>query len=80
VTFAALWTNYKKHPMAMIIIPRHSLIGLAVPLPGGETIEINGILFSLLEVSAEEQIPPGKISPYSMSCLRKGNYKYQIIH
>lgn len=79
VTFASLWSSFKKYPMVFIRVPNHSLIGLAVPVPGGEVLEINGIRYSLLEVCVEEQIPPGIISPYSLACLKKGQYEYQLI-
>lgn len=80
VTFAALWTNFKKYPFLLIKIPKHFFIGVAIPSLSGEGFAINGIRYTLCEVTGPELIPPGMITQYSLLYLQGGNYRYELIN
>ncbi len=77
--FASLWTNFKKYPVILIRIPEHMFVGLAVPALVSEGVVINGLRYTLCEVSANEKIPPGMISYYSTTYLRSGRYRYEFV-
>ncbi len=79
IVFAALWTNFKKYPLLLIKIPNHMFLGLAIPsfLEGGVTI--NGLKYTLFEVTGPEKTPPGMITAYSRMHLEGGNYIYELI-
>ena len=79
VTFASLWINFKKYPILLIRIPKHLFIGLAVPSFSEEGVTINGLRFTLCEVTGPDKIPPGMIAPYSQLHLDGGNYTYELI-
>lgn len=79
VTFASLWSNYKKNPMLVIRVPGHSLVGLSGVMPNGYTLNLHGIRYTLMEVSGPEKLPPGAIRPYSMNCIEAGQYRYEIV-
>jgi len=79
VTFASLWINFKKYPILLIRIPKHLFIGLAVPSFSEEGVTINGLRYTLCEVTGPDKLPPGMITPYSRMYLEGGNYSYELI-
>lgn len=79
VTFASLWTNYKKYPLLLIKIPKHMFIGLAIPSIGEETITINGLRYTFCEVAGPDKIRPGLLTSYSQLYLEGRQYFYEII-
>ncbi len=79
VAFASLWTNFKKYPFILIKIPRHLFVGVAIPSFSEEGFTINGIRYTLCEVTGPDLIPPGLISQYSWNYLQGGNYRYELI-
>lgn len=79
VTFASLWLSYKKYPLVLVKIPNHMFIGLAIPSFSGEGFLINGIRYTLCEVTGPGKTPLGIISPYSRMYLEGGNYNYELI-
>ncbi len=79
VTFASLWINFNKYPILLIRIPKHLFIGLAVPSFSEEGVTINGLSYTLCEVTGPGKIPPGMIDPYSRMYLEGGNYSYELI-
>ena len=79
VTFASLWINFKKYPILLIRIPKHLFIGLAVPSFSEEGVTINGLRYTLCEVTGPGKFPPGMIAPYSLMYLEGGNYSYELI-
>lgn len=80
VTFASLWRNFKSFPLIIIKIPDHMLIGVAVPTIGKNVLVINGLRYTLCEVTGPEKIPPGIISNYSLSYLKSRNYVYELVN
>jgi len=78
-TFASLWLNYKKYPLLLIKIPKHMFIGLAIPSFSGEGAYINGLRYTLCEVTGPDKIPMGIISPYSRMYFEGGSYSYELI-
>jgi hypothetical protein len=79
VTFASMWTNYKKYPLIIIRIPNHLFLGLGIPSPSSDAIIVNGIRYILCEVTGPDKIPPGLITPYSRLYLEGGKYQYEMI-
>ena len=79
VAFAAMWMNYKKYPLLLIIVPEHLFVGLAVPSLGREGTVINGLRYTFCEVTGKKKMPPGLISPYSRWYLESGHFRYEII-
>ncbi len=79
VTFASLWTNFRKYPLLLIKIPKHLFVGIALPSLGEETITLNGIRYIFCEVAGPEKIPSGLLSPYSQFYLQSRHYFYEII-
>lgn len=79
VAFAALWTNFKKYPLLLIKIPNHMFVGLAIPSFQEGGVTINGLKYTLCEVTGPERTPPGIISAYSRMHLEGGNYVYELI-
>ncbi|MBN2246601.1 MAG: hypothetical protein JW755_12225 [Candidatus Aminicenantes bacterium] len=79
VAFAALWTNFKKYPLLLIKIPNHMFLGLAIPSFQEGGITINGLKYTLFEITGPEKTPPGMISAYSRMHLEGGNYIYELI-
>jgi len=79
VTFASLWTNFKKYPFLLIKIPKHLFIGVAIPSFSEEGFTINGLRYTLCEVTGPVLIPPGLITQYSLLHLQGGNYRYELI-
>ncbi len=79
VAFASLWTNFKKYPFILIKVPKHLFVGVAIPSFSEEGFTINGIRYTLCEVTGPDLIPPGLISQYSWSYLQGRNYRYEII-
>lgn len=80
VTFASMWTNFKKYPFILIKIPKHLFVGVAIPSISGEGFAINGIRYTLCEVTGPDLIPPGLITQYSLFYLQGGNYRYELIN
>lgn len=80
VTFASMWTNIKKYPFVLIKIPKHLFVGVAVPSISTEGFTINGIRYTLCEVTGPDLIPPGLITQYSLFYLQGGNYRYELIN
>ncbi len=79
VTFASLWVNFKKYPILLIRIPKHLFIGLAVPSFSEEGVTVNGLRYTLCEVTGPDKLPPGMIAPYSQLYFESGNYSYELI-
>ncbi len=79
VTFASLWINFKKYPILLIKIPKHLFVGLAVPSFSEEGVTINGLRYTLCEVTGPGKFPLGMIAPYSRMYLEGGNYSYELI-
>ncbi|MFW6132027.1 MAG: hypothetical protein ACOC5F_05480 [Candidatus Aminicenantaceae bacterium] len=80
VTFASLWRNFKSYPVIIIRIPGHMFIRVAVPTIGRNVLVINGLRYTLCEVTGPEKIPPGIVSNYSLSYLKSRNYVYELIN
>ena len=79
VTFASLWLNFKAYPMVLIRIPEHMFVGLAIPSWGSEGFVINGLRYTLCEVSPLGKVPPGLVTYYSSNYLKSGRYRYELI-
>jgi len=79
VTFASFWTNFKKYPVLLIKVPNHFFIGLAIPSFSGEGVIVNGLRYTLCEVTGPEKMPPGMIGRYSQACLQNGQYVYEMV-
>jgi hypothetical protein len=79
VTFASMWTNFERYPIILIRIPRHLFIGLAIPSLKEEGFTINGLRYTLCEVTGPDKMPPGMITPYSRFYLQGGKFRYEII-
>ncbi len=79
VTFSSLWINFKKYPILLIRIPNHLFIGLAVPSFSEGGVTINGLRYTLCEVTGPGKLPPGMITPYSQLYLEGRNYSYELI-
>lgn len=79
VTFASFWLSYKRYPLLLIKIPNHMFLGLAIPSFGGEGLVINGMRYTLCEVTGPDKIPMGIITPYSRLHFDGGNYTYDLI-
>jgi len=79
VTFASMWSSFKKYPFLLIKIPKHLFIGVAIPSVGGGGLTVNGIRYTLCEVTGPALIPPGLITQYSLHHLQGGNYRYELI-
>lgn len=79
VTFAALWKNFKKYPLLLIRIPKHFLVGLAIPPISEQYLVFKGLRYTLCEVSVPEKMPPGMIGRYSQICIQNGQFVYDLI-
>lgn len=79
VTFASMWTNLKRYPLILIKIPNHLFIGVAIPSLGRDEITINGLSYTLCEVTGPDKIPPGLITNYSRFYLEGGRFRYELI-
>jgi hypothetical protein len=79
VTFASLWTNFKNYPLILIKIPNHMFVGLAIPSFSQEGVTINGLRYTLCEVTGPDKIPPGLITSYSQLYLQGGQFRYEMI-
>ena len=80
VTFASFWMNFKKYPLLLITVPKHFFIGLAIPSFSGEGLVVNGMRFTLCEVTGPGKMPPGMIGRYSQACLQNGQYVYELVN
>jgi hypothetical protein len=80
VTFSSLWTNFKKYPLLLITVPKHFFVGLAIPSFSGVGLVVNGMRFTLCEVTGPGKMPPGMIGRYSQVCLQNGQYVYELIN
>lgn len=80
VTFSSLWANFKKYPLLLITVPKHFFVGLAIPSFTGEGLVVNGVRFTLCEVTGPGKMPPGMIGRYSQVCLQNGQYMYELIN
>ncbi|UCE40910.1 MAG: hypothetical protein JSV17_15920 [Candidatus Aminicenantes bacterium] len=80
VTFASFWTNFKKYPILLITVPNHFFVGLAIPSFTGEGLVVNGVRYTLCEVTGPGKMPPGMIGRYSLACLQNGQYVYEIVN
>jgi hypothetical protein len=80
VTFASLWLSFKKFPLLLIKIPNHMFVGLAIPAFSEEGVVINGLRYTLCEVTGPDKIPLGIISPYSRMYFEGGSYSYELIN
>ena len=80
VTFASLWLSFKKFPLLLLKIPNHMFVGLAIPAFSEEGVVINGLRYTLCEVTGPDKIPLGIISPYSRMYFEGGSYTYELIN
>jgi hypothetical protein len=80
VTFASFWTNFRKYPILLITVPNHFFVGLAVPSFSGEGLVVNGVRYTLCEVTGPGKMPPGMIGRYSQVCLQNAQYVYEIVN
>jgi hypothetical protein len=80
VTFASCWINFKKYPILLITVPKHFFIGLGVPSFTGEGLVVNGVRYTLCEVTGPGKMPPGMIGRYSKACLQNGQYVYELVN
>jgi len=80
VTFASFWINFKKYPLLLITVPGHFFLGLAIPSLTGEGVVVNGVRFTLCEVTGPGKMPPGMIGRYSQACLQNGQYVYELVN
>ncbi len=80
VTFASLWANFKKYPILLITVPQHFFVGLGIPSFTGEGLVVNGVKYTLCEVTGPGKMPPGMISRYSQACLQNGQYVYELVN
>lgn len=60
-------------------IPDHLFVAVAVPAPSGEGFIINGLRYTLCEVTGLEKIPPGIITEYSKMYLVSGRCFYEMV-
>lgn len=59
VTFAALWRNFDT-PVILVSLPRHMLVGVAVPPgPGEHFVQVGNRYFVLCEVAGPGKLHPG---------------------
>jgi len=79
VTFASLWKNFKNYPLLLIRIPKHFLVGLAIPPISEQYLVLKGLRYTLCEVSVPDKMPPGMIGRYSQICLQNGQFVYDLI-
>jgi len=79
VAFASMWTNFRRYPLILIKIPNHLFLGLAIPSIGRDEITINGLSYTLCEVTGPDKIPPGLITNYSRFYLEGGRFRYELI-
>jgi hypothetical protein len=79
VAFASMWTNFKRYPLILIKIPEHMFLGLAIPSIGRDEVTINGLSYTLCEVTGPDKIPPGWITNYSRFYLEGGRFRYELI-
>lgn len=79
VAFASMWTNFKRYPLILIKIPNHLFLALAIPSIGRDEITINGLSYTLCEVTGPDKIPPGLITNYSRFYLEGGRFRYELI-
>ena len=60
VTFAALWRNFDT-PVILVSLPRHMLVGVAVPPgPGEHFVQVGNRYFVLCEVAGPGKLHPGR--------------------
>lgn len=60
VTFAALWRNFDT-PIILVSLPRHMLVGVAVPPgPGEHFVQVGNRYFVLCEVAGPGKLHPGR--------------------
>lgn len=79
VTFASLWLNFRNYPILLVKVPDHLFVALAIPSFNSGGIVINGLRYTLCEVTGPDKIPPGILTPYSRLYLEGGNYSYELI-
>ena len=79
VLLACLWRCLSRSPMALISVPSHMLVAVAVPRPAGAVISIHAREYVLMEVSTDLPLPPGKIRPYSAKAILSGRVRYKLI-
>ncbi|MDW7761527.1 MAG: hypothetical protein SCM96_12955 [Acidobacteriota bacterium] len=79
VAFASIWLNFKKYPVVLIRVPEHMFVGVAVPSWETGGLTINGLRYTLCEVSPNKRVPPGQITYYSSTYLNSGRYRYEIV-
>lgn len=79
VLFASLWTGLCRHRTILISVPKHMLVGVAVPFATGTAIEFDGICYVLLEVNCVKSLLPGEITRYTLDYLDRGQLRYRIV-
>ncbi|MFC2158492.1 hypothetical protein ACFLT9_11705 [Acidobacteriota bacterium] len=79
VTFASSWINISGYPILLMKIPNHMFIGLAMPTHQESGIRINGLRYTMCEVTGPDKFPPGMISNYSQMYIKSGRFTYELI-
>jgi hypothetical protein len=77
ITLATLWREHAGDPLAIFEVPKHVLVGVALPMVGDEcaSVMIQGRRYALMETCCPTPLPVGKILPGSRSALLAGNYR-----
>jgi len=79
VLFACLWRSLSHAPLALVSIPDHMLVAVAVPRPAGAVISIHSRKYVLLEVCTGRRTAAGTIMPYSAKAVLAGRVRYKLI-
>ncbi len=72
---------YPELPQAIVYVPDHALLAVALPRQTGneEMIRINGKAFLPLEVAGPAEIPPGVTGEKSRLSIRNNQYQYDLL-
>ena len=72
---------YPELPQAIVYVPDHALLAVALPRQTGneEIIRINGKAFLPLEVAGPAEIPPGVTGEKSRLSIRNNQYQYDLL-
>lgn len=78
---ALLKALYPDLPQAIIYVPDHAFLAVALPpLTGNEqTLQIGGTIFLPLEVAGPGEIPPGVTSAKSRQAILNQQYQYDLL-
>lgn len=79
VAFASFWSLHSRYPLLLIKIPNHMLAAVALPAVSRQGLVINGLRYTLMEVTGPGKYPPGLLFPSSRVYLESGRYLYERI-